>query len=356
MRAQVFLFCLLVALGFISLSERIAVSQVCNSRNPLPVRVQGQIRFAAGAQPAEHVMVRLESFHGGVLNELVTDNTGKYQFSGLGPEYYVVTVHLNGYIDQRREVDLCTASSAYELFQLAPEKRGVETRTSRNASVTAPRSTSTVVNANVPEEAQKRFENAQAELVKGNIEAGITILERLVSLYPKFVEAQLRLGTAFMDLKQWEKAEQTLKKTIEIDRRTANAYFALGEIYLRQRKYQLAERSLQEGLAIESRSAQSHLTLARAYWEETAGVKDEAILKVSLERSYAEVNQALRLDPNFANAHLLKGNLYFKARRGAEALREFEEYLRLEPRGQYAEQARSLTEKIRKALAEQKMP
>ena len=69
-----------------------------------------------------------------------------------------------------------------------------------------------------------------------------------------------------------------------------------------------------------------------------------------------EVNQALQFDPNLAAAHLLKGNLLFKVRRAEDALREYDEYLRLDPKGEFADQTRALADKIRKALAETKKP
>ena len=126
--------------------------------------------------------------------------------------------------------------------------------------------------------------------------------------------------------------------------------------YLRQKKYDQAERALQDGLAIEMHSAQAHLTLARVYWDKVAGAKEEAQWRPSLEKSYQEVNQALELDANLAAAHLLKGNLYFKVRRAADALHEYDEYLRLDPKGASADQTRALADKIRKALAETKKP
>lgn len=75
-----------------------------------------------------------------------------------------------------------------------------------------------------------------------------------------------------------------------------------------------------------------------------------------MEKSYQEVNQALQFDPNLAAAHLLKGNLLFKVRRAEDALREYDEYLRLDPKGEFADQTRALADKIRKALAETKKP
>jgi Tfp pilus assembly protein PilF len=125
---------------------------------------------------------------------------------------------------------------------------------------------------------------------------------------------------------------------------------------LHQKKYDPAEKALQDGLAIEARSAQAHFTLARVYWDKVAGAKEEAQWRPSLEKAYQEVKQALELDPNLAAAHLLKGNLYFKVRRAEDAEKEFEEYLRLDPNGEFAPQTRELVEKIKKALAQQKKP
>jgi tetratricopeptide (TPR) repeat protein len=159
-----------------------------------------------------------------------------------------------------------------------------------------------------------------------------------------------------MDLRQWENAETALNKTLETDPKAFNALFALGEVYRREKKYSEAEKVLQDGLALESRSAPAHLTLAGVYWDRAVGVKEEAKWRPSLEKSYQEVNQALQLDPNLAEAHLLRGNLYFKVRRAADALPEFEEYLRLDPNGQFAEPTRALAEKIKKALAGVKKP
>jgi tetratricopeptide (TPR) repeat protein len=201
------------------------------------------------------------------------------------------------------------------------------------------------------------LENARAVLASGkrdSIEEGIKILESLVNRYPTFLAAHLMLGTAYMDLRQWEKAEALLKKVIEIDPKMANAYFALGEIYLQQKKYGLAEKTLQDGLVLETRSSGAHLALARVYWGKTSVLIEDATRRASLEHAYLEANQALKLDPDLADAHLLKGNLLFRARRAKDALTEFDDYLRLDPKGQFADQTRVLAERIRKALAQEK--
>jgi len=95
----------------------------------------------------------------------------------------------------------------------------------------------------------------------------VKCFEKAVSIYPKFVEAWLKLGTAYMDLGQWDKAEQALLATIEVDPNAFNAFSALREIYLHQNKLADAEKVLVKGLAIQEQSYLGHLNLARVYWE-----------------------------------------------------------------------------------------
>jgi tetratricopeptide (TPR) repeat protein len=143
---------------------------------------------------------------------------------------------------------------------------------------------------------------------------------------------------------------------VALDPKAENALFALGELYLRQKKNEEAEKILLKGLEIENRSYQGHLALARVYFEVLTKLKDEAQARPVLEKAYDQVNQSLRLKPDFAQAHLVKGNLLLRVRRAADAQREFEEYLRLDPNGPLADQTRTVVEKIKKALASEKKP
>jgi tetratricopeptide (TPR) repeat protein len=155
-----------------------------------------------------------------------------------------------------------------------------------------------------------------------------------------------------MDLGDWDKAEKALLATIETEPRAFNAFFALGEVYLRQNKLVDAEKALAKGLVIEDQSYLGHLALARVYWEKARVTKDLAEAKPSLEKAYEEVKRALNLNPQLAAAHLLKGNLLLRVSRAADAVAEFDEYLRLEPNGAFAPETRALVEKIKKATAQ----
>ena len=310
-------------------------------------RISGQVRFADTGQPAYNVLVSCDNVTGGGLaGQVMTDRNGRFNFQ-VPLSQFNVTVRVPGYIEQTQTVELLTAPSAYLQFSLRPDK-------SQPAAAANPNPM--VVDASVPANARQEFDAASKALATGKkegLEEAVRHLEKALTIYPRFSQASLMLGTAYMDLGQVDKAERALKQTLEINPQAANALFALGELYREQKQLDQAEKNLVQGLTIEPRSYQGHLNLARVYWDTASQVKDEAQARPALEKAYEEVKKSLELKPDFAPAHVVKGNLLLRVRRVEDAQHEFEEYLKLDPKGPFAEQARTTVEKIKKALATQ---
>lgn len=307
-------------------------------------QISGQVRAADSGQPIFNAIIHCEG--SGTSQIIQTDYNGKFVCNVGGPGNYNIRADLPGYIEEQRSVNMPDVSATeYMLFRLKPDP------------ALKPRNVTALIDPNVPPDARAEFEKGEAALAvakKEKIQEGITHLEKAVVLYPKFTQAQLRIGTAYMDLGQWDKAEQALLKTVQLDPKAANAFFALGEINLRQKRFEDAEKNLLQGLKIEDTSAPGHLTLGRAYWEMGSKIKDTEQARPFLDKSYEQAKRAIELNPNFADAHLLRGNLLFRVRRAADAQHEYEEYLRLDPKGAFADQTRALVERIKKALAEVK--
>lgn len=298
---------------------------------PAAREVHGQVRYAHGG-PAENVTIRIERYGGGLVGEQLTDRGGKFRFAGLAHGLYNVVIHTAGYKDVERQVDLQTATSDYVLLQLVPDN------SARPAAVSGG-----TVNASVPAEAQKEFDEGRAALDKQNTDESLRHLEKAIGIYPNYFQAQLLLGTAYMDAKQWDRAETALRRAQKLNPQVAAPLIALGEVYRQQKRYADAEKVLQEGLKLDDKSWQGHLTLGRVYWE----MKD-------IVKAGPQVGRALQLKPDLAEGHLLAGNILLRARQPENALTEFEEYLRLAPKGEFSEQARATAQKIRNALAEKK--
>ena len=335
---------LLFSILAIGLCHFAGIAQVQTSPQPATVEIHGQVRLVEGGAPAANVLVRLESYDGGgSISEAFTDRLGKFRFTSLAPAMYSVRVHQPGYRDTEQNVDMTTQTSGLVLLQIA-----LDAPAGSSASATG------TINATVPAAAQKEFDKGVAALTEGGKEKtafAARCFEKAIGIAPKFVEARLKLGTVYMDLGEWDKAEKELSATLAEEPRAFNALFALGEVYLRQNKLADAEKSIVSGLAIQSQSDLGHFNLARVYWEQARVIKDTTEARPVLEKCYGELKHALSLNPNLGGAHLLKGNLLLRASRATDAISEFDEYLRLEPNGAFAPETRALVERIRKATA-----
>jgi len=296
-----------------------------------PIQITGYLRYP-DRSPANEVVVRLDRFSGGFVADVRTDRLGKFRFTGLMPQQYSVVVHQPGYRDIEREVNLVMVAAENLELTLIPD-------TSKVGNQPPPAPSKLVLDASVPAEARKEFERADAILAtqkKERNQEAMVHLQKALAFYPNFLEAQLKLGAVYMDLQQWEEAERALKRAIEINPRTVNAYIALGEVYARQKKYSDAEKALRDGLLVEDRSWQGHFALARLYYS-----------KGELGKAARQVGLTIQLNESFPDAHLLAANIHLRVNNREDALEQFQEYLRLAPKGQFAAQARQAIEKLK---------
>jgi Tfp pilus assembly protein PilF len=324
----------------------IVLTVAASAANAQVQQIQGTVRYAPAGQPAARVIIRCNGTGGN--SEQVTDTNGRFNFR-VSPGHYDCSVNVPGYRRENRSIDVLN-SGEYVDFRLVEDGRA---KSSGSGAGTA------VVEANIPPKAREEFDKGSAAVALGkkeNMEEGVLHLEKAVGIFPQYLQAHLMLGTTYMDLQQFDKAELALKKTVEIDPKAANALFALGEIYLRQKKNEDAEKVLLQGLQIEDRSFQGHLTLARVYIDMAAKIKDETQNRPLRVKAYDQVNDALKYNAELAQAHFIKGNLLLSVGRDQDAQHEYEEYLRLDPKGPFADKSRGWIEKIKKALESEKKP
>lgn len=301
-----------------------------------PADLRGQVRYAEGGAAAEFVLVQLEQFGGGIVEEVRTDRAGRFHFGGLKATRYRVTANAPGYEREEQEVDLETFANDYVQFLLR--------KVAGASPAGSPGGSSAEIDARVPQEARDEFEKGRKAILEDkDFEVGIAHLEKAVKIYPGYVGANLLLGTACMDNHLLDKAEHALQAVLKVNPKSAPALVSLGEIYRQRGRYEEAEKTLIEGLKLDDKSWQGHLALGRLYWDMKA-----------IEKAGPEVGKTIQLKPDCAEAHLLGGNILLRARQAEAALGMFEDYLKLEPNGTYAAQTRDIVAKIKKALAEKK--
>jgi Flp pilus assembly protein TadD len=300
--------------------------------NSLTFEVNGEVRLSENGVAAQNVQVRLERFSGGLIDQIFTDNRGRFRFPNLQRGYYKVIVNAPGYRPAQQDADMQVLFRVYLVFELTAD-------TSKNVSG-LPVLTD-VVDARVPAAAREAFDNGRAALTRKSYKEAIGYLEKAVLGYSNFFEANLLLGTAFMDLREWDKAEKPLLRAVEIKPDNATAMIALGEVYWRQKRNADAEQTLLDGLKLDQKNWHGQFTLGRLYWNMGEVVK-----------AGGPIGMTLQLKPDLAEAHLLAGNILLRVNQRERALVEYREYLKLAPKGEFVPQVQELVRKVEKTLNE----
>jgi len=292
--------------------------------------VSGQVR-SGDNRTIDNVTVRLESSSGALVDQGGTDSTGRFRFSRLRPAQYRISARAAGAVAPPQVIDVNrTNPRVYVMLQLVPEAATFRSRETGRPGI---------VDARVPLPATAALEKGRAALADKKSDEAIIHLQKAISIYSDFYEAHFLLGQLYMDEKQWQKAEDALRRAVKINPKAVIAMVSLGEVYRRQKKYQEAQKLLEEVLRIDNSSWEGHYTLGRVHWE----LKD-------IKKAGLHIARTLELQPNLAEAHLLAGNIFIRSGLPENALIEYEEYLRLSPKGEFAGQAQALVDKLKKSL------
>jgi tetratricopeptide (TPR) repeat protein len=294
--------------------------------------VSGEVRLSDSGGGMANVPVRIERFSGGLIDQIVTDNRGRFRFPNLQRGYYRVIVNMPGYQPTQQDADLQVLARVYLIFELNSDG-------SKSSSGTP--LLIDVVDARVPAAARQSFSNGRAALAKKSYKEAIAQLQQAVATYPNFYEAQLLLGIAYMDLREWDNAEKSMQRAVEIKPDSGAAMIYLGEVYWRQKRYPDAEQTLRDGLKLDEKSWHGQFTLGRLYWD-----------MGEVAKAGGPIGLTLQLKPDLAEAHLLAGNILLRVNQRERALVEYREYLRLAPKGEFVSQAQELVRKLEKSLNE----
>ena len=321
-----FLFALAISSPLFAQRERDTYS----AASPNSFEVVGQVKLAETGLPATKIPVRLERFGGGLVDQIDTDNTGRFRFPNLQRGYYKVIVNAPGFRPAQQDADLQVLFRAYMVFELASEKAP--------ATILLD-----VIDARAPAPAREELVRGRTALARKIYPEAIAHLQRAIALYPEFYEAHMLLGTTFVDEREWKQAEAIFERAVALKADSAAAILALGEVYWREKRYDEAEKTLLAGLKLDDKSWNGYFTLARLYSEQE-----------NIAKAAPAIGHTLQLKPDFAPAHLLAGNILLRINQQERALAEYQDYLRLAPKGEYAVQTRELVAKLSKAIAENK--
>ena len=302
--------------------------------------IRGQIRYE-NQRPADHVIVRLRSDMVAYQTETSTDIQGKFDFDGLPLTTFHLTIEGQGFVPYSSVIDISMSKMAYELITLRLDK-------DPDAKAVPPEGPTGSLNARIaqiPPEAHREFDLGKACMQANDVPGSLEHFQKAIDLYPNYAEAYQLMGVVNLGVGKFPDAELQLAKATEIEPKLSTAFFALGICRNQMAKYAEAETALAKGLELDPDSADGHYHIAEAYWN--LGRFDD---------SEPHARKALSLRPEIAPAHVLMGNSLLRKHDAPGALKEFQEYLRMAPKGEFAAGTRAAVERLEKGLKQAKEP
>lgn len=194
---------------------------------------------------------------------------------------------------------------------------------------------------------------------------------KAAAYYRKYLKEQPKAADAKEIEKKLKSSEKEKEQIVEyeraVKRKPANApsHYNLAVLLQRQGKFREAIDEYRRALALEPANPQTHFNLGYSYdrlkmYEDAVGEYQKAIqynpryLKAYSNmaaiykekrwygKAVAMFRKALDIDPSYAHAHLGLGSIYAEGLRDRQkAIYHYREYLRLQPNGTYAPQARA---------------
>ena len=295
-------------------------------------QVKGKVVDAKN-QPIEGAKVTIEMTEGMTRKyEVKTNKRGEYIQIGLQPGNYRITAEKDGMsqsFTKRIGLDMSEVN-----FSLTPgSTAGVseEDRKKAEAKVTAMKAA---------------FETGVALSNEGKHEEAIAKFNEVAAQAPKCVECFTNIGAIYTRMKKFDEAEAAYKKALEVKPDSVDAYNGLATVYNSQKKFdQAAEASAQaQKLAGAAGATTGGGASASAAFNQ--GVIAWNAGKIAEAKKQFE--EAVRLDPKLADAHYWLGMANVNENKLPDAVKYFEEYLNLAPTGQYAEQAKAMLAAIKK--------
>ncbi len=163
------------------------------------------------------------------------------------------------------------------------------------------------------------FKLAQLHHVMHRLSEAIQAYLHAVELKPDDFDAQLNLGVCYQEIGDFEQAVERFHRAIGLNPDRAHAFLNLGVALDAQQKYYEAIRAYKEALEREIHQPLVLVNLAHTYMNQD---------RLKLARLALE--QAIRLDPQFASAHETLGYCLFCMRNFADAERSYKRALAYE--------------------------
>ncbi|MEW6206937.1 MAG: tetratricopeptide repeat protein [Acidobacteriota bacterium] len=295
--------------------------------------ITGRVVLPSGHPVAERIRITLSTINDPGL-ALYTDANGFFNFDNLpqGNYYVEVAGDPKRYEPVTEQVRLMRGMRVSLVLPLR-EKGAASKSNTGNVVSTAE------ADQNIPSQAKKEFEKATVLASEGKIREAIERYKMAIEIYPPYLMARNDLGVQYLKLKQLDEAIEQFEAAIDIGPKSFNPRLNISIALVEKKRFSDALEQVKEALSIDSSSPAAHLYFGIASLETD-----------DLDSASRELDKAMALGgPEFGVAHYYKAHMFLKKGEREPATGELKTYLEKFPRGEYADKARAMLDKLKGA-------
>ncbi len=349
---------------------------------PPTAKIAGRI-FAEGRPVDWTVEIRFERQDGSLVATAYTSGSYEFEFwiSSFQPdEKYNMVVREPGFKElvyrldyndfhyERLPIeDVDTGLYTYSgMLTLELEKLPAEEAAGREQLAGAKTVDVEQIRTQIPEEAQKQYNLAKDYFAKGDAEAGVASLEKVVESAPDYYDAVSRLGSEYLKAGQYEKAEAMLVRARSLNPNEPIALTNLGVVYFMRGEMAAAGAGeddidvadyIEDDPDAEPDAAETFYrkaleSLQEAHRQDPLTPRTGFYLGTVLYRmgdydqAESMLADALAQDGQLHDARLSLLNIYIRQKRYGEALQQISAYLDANPQSPQREQLEKLKTQI----------
>ncbi len=269
-----------------------------------------------------------------MIEDRHTRSLGEFTFGGITPGVYILQVTAEGYEPTEFKPDVRLTSDQTFSIYMKSEQLSV-----------ASGSTAITVSAHVlsmPRRARDVYQSGMKKLyLDKNAQGALDDFQKAVERAPKFYEAELQRGMAYLSLGKGEEAEVRIRKSIEMSGdKFAEADVALGVLLFDRRDLEGAEQQFHRALELNPSN-----------WIACYKLGEIAYRRGDLPQAETWAKKAKQLETDMAMMDQLLVEIHIKEKNYPAAIQDIDAYLENDPVSENADRMRELQEKL-KGLAD----
>ena len=189
----------------------------------------------------------------------------------------------------------------------------------------------------VPSKAREEFEKGMDAHAQGDDKVAQELLEEAVALYPNYVRAHNNLGVLYLKAGLKEKAFTEFSKAIQFDPKFAPGYVNQARVSISNGKFAEAEPSLKKAIEVDPSALNAMVLLCQ-----TEFAQKEYPQSLQTAR---QVHQLSR-EPQYADLHLVTGQILVNQGKGTEAAAEYQMFVDENPSDPRVPKVKSLISRL----------